>query len=119
MCGGTGYYAPTPGAEATPCPYCAPTAPTPKFTRTRILDTAAELTSDTRDKEYGSAAGNFKDIADLWSTYLGYTVVEADVAIMMTLLKVARLKRNPQHRDSWIDGCGYLALGGELSESGE
>lgn len=91
----------------------------PKFTRTHILDTAAELTYKTRDAEYGSASQNFKDIADLWSSYLDHTVSVVDVAIMMNLLKVARLKRNPQHRDSWIDGCGYLALGGELSESGE
>lgn len=108
------------------CPDCCDPAneppartATPMFSRTHILDTAAELTYKTRDKEYGSASQNFKDIADLWSSYLDHTVCVVDVAIMMNLLKVARLKRNPQHRDSWIDGCGYLALGGELSESGD
>jgi hypothetical protein len=33
---------------------------------------------------------------------------------MMALLKIARL-RNGHHRDSFVDGCGYLALGAELS----
>jgi len=92
---------------------------TPMFSRARVLETALKLTSDTRDKEYGAVSQNFKDIADLWSSYLDHTVCEVDVAIMMNLLKVARLKRNPQHRDSWIDSCGYMALGGEISESDE
>jgi hypothetical protein len=32
----------------------------------------------------------------------------------MTLLKLARIKSNPRHQDNWVDGCGYLACGGEL-----
>ena len=38
----------------------------------------------------------------------------SDVAVMMTLLKLARIKSNPRHQDNWVDGCGYLACGGEL-----
>jgi hypothetical protein len=34
---------------------------------------------------------------------------------MMTLLKLARIKANPDNMDSWIDGCGYLACGGEIA----
>jgi hypothetical protein len=34
---------------------------------------------------------------------------------MMTLLKLARAKANPAHADNWIDGCGYLACGGEIA----
>jgi hypothetical protein len=34
---------------------------------------------------------------------------------MMTLLKLARIHSNPKNSDSWIDGCGYLSCGGELS----
>jgi hypothetical protein len=36
------------------------------------------------------------------------------VPVMMTLLKLARIKSNPKHEDNWIDGCGYLACGGEI-----
>ena len=34
---------------------------------------------------------------------------------MMALLKIARLMSNPEHADSWIDGAGYLACGGEVA----
>jgi hypothetical protein len=33
---------------------------------------------------------------------------------MMTLLKIARLRSNAPNFDNWVDGCGYLACGGEL-----
>ena len=41
-----------------------------------------------------------------------------DVAAMMALLKIARLMSNPEHVDSWIDGAGYLACGGEVATLG-
>ena len=34
---------------------------------------------------------------------------------MMVLLKVARIKGNAQHADSWVDIAGYSALGGEIA----
>jgi hypothetical protein len=36
---------------------------------------------------------------------------------MMALLKIARLRNGP-HRDSNVDGAGYMALGAEMSEGG-
>ena len=39
----------------------------------------------------------------------------ADVAVLMTLFKLARLKANPGNLENWTDGCGYLACGGELA----
>ena len=38
---------------------------------------------------------------------------------MMALLKIARASANPEHIDSWIDGAGYMACGGELATLGE
>ena len=38
---------------------------------------------------------------------------------MMALLKIARASVTPEHIDSWIDGAGYLACGGELATLGE
>jgi hypothetical protein len=35
----------------------------------------------------------------------------------MTLLKVARISSNPKHVDNWVDGCGYLACGGEIMDA--
>ena len=36
-------------------------------------------------------------------------------ACMMALLKIARIIYNPEHMDSWVDGCGYLACGAEIA----
>ena len=60
---------------------------------------------------------NFRTIADLWTAYLGFDLIitDRDVAAMMTLLKIARLKSNPDNADNWIDACGYMACGGELA----
>ena len=42
--------------------------------------------------------------------------VEAlDVAMMMTLLKVARIKTGHYKADSYIDACGYLAFAAEIA----
>ena len=38
-----------------------------------------------------------------------------DVAVMMALLKIARISENPQHMDSWVDLAGYAACGGEIA----
>ena len=47
--------------------------------------------------------------------HLGTPVKAHDVAVMMALLKVARIKQNPQHIDNWVDGAGYFACGGEIA----
>ncbi len=43
-------------------------------------------------------------------------ILPAHVAIMMSMLKNIRASKNLLHTDSWVDGCGYSALGGELSQ---
>ena len=82
--------------------------------RTSVLEDASSLINGQRQSDYGTPAENFQCIADMWSAYLGREVSPADVTNMMALLKIARL-RNGYHRDSFVDGCGYLALGAELS----
>ena len=66
------------------------------------------------DAEHGDIEDNFATIASYWSEHLGTEVTSVDVAVMMALLKLARIKTNAVNRDNWIDGCGYLACGGEL-----
>ena len=82
--------------------------------RTEILEAAATLINGDRQDDYGDAAESFQCIAEMWAAYLGRDINPADVTNMMALLKIARL-RNGHHRDSFVDGCGYLALGAELS----
>ena len=90
--------------------------PMTKYTRSEILDTAKQYVTKQRENEHGEMEANFNRIADLWNSYLeGSYISVADVAVMMTLLKIARIKSNPSNSDSWIDSCGYMACGGELS----
>jgi hypothetical protein len=83
--------------------------------RAEILDTAKAYVTKDRDATHGDAEKNFDLIAMYWSAHLDAYVGPGDVAIMMTLLKLARAKANPAHADNWIDGCGYLACGGEIA----
>jgi hypothetical protein len=46
---------------------------------------------------------------------LDANITAHDVAVMMTLLKLARIKSNHANPDNWVDGCGYMACGGELA----
>lgn len=83
--------------------------------RSQILATAETYVSIDRNATHGDAEKNFGLIAAYWSAHLDTTVTPADVAVMMTLLKLARIKSNPAHGDNWIDGAGYLACGGEIA----
>jgi hypothetical protein len=83
--------------------------------RSDILDTAKQYVNVDRAAQHGDAEKNFGMIAAFWSAHLDHPVTAADVAVMMTLMKLARIKANPAHLDSWVDGCGYLACGGEIA----
>jgi hypothetical protein len=83
--------------------------------RSEILDTAKQYVNVDRAAQHGDAEKNFGVISSYWSAHLDHPVTAADVAVMMTLMKLARIKANPAHLDSWVDGCGYLACGGEIA----
>lgn len=88
--------------------------------RKQILEQATEIIAGEREDTYGGPEDSFAVIADLWSVYFqskghDILVVPTDVALMMDLLKTARLIANPTHRDSWIDKAGYAACGAECA----
>ena len=85
------------------------------MTRSEILDAARQAITVDRASTHGDAERNFDIIAAYWSAHLDLPVSASDVAVMMTLLKLARIKSNPLHADNWIDGSGYLACGGEIA----
>jgi hypothetical protein len=87
--------------------------------RAEILATATQYVTKDRAATHGDAERNFEMIAAYWSTHLGVEILPADVAVMMTLLKIARIGSNARNADNWVDGCGYLACGGEISTSSE
>jgi len=74
------------------------------------LKAAHDIVHGDREKTYGDPGKNLRLIAQYWSTHTGITITETDVCIMMQLLKIARLRNDPEHEDSWIDIAGYTAL---------
>jgi hypothetical protein len=85
--------------------------------RAEILDTAKQYVTKDRDATHGDMEDNFDSIAELWQIYFNneWDFTSTDVAVMMTLLKIARLKSNKSNPDNWVDACGYMACGGELA----
>lgn len=81
--------------------------------RADLLREAEGLVDGDRNAQYGDPNQDFKRTADMWTAYLdGKTELEPhDVAAMMALLKISRLRWSPEKRDSWADLAGYAACG--------
>lgn len=88
--------------------------------REAILATVAEATCQSRPHTYGDAEDEFPTVAGLWSCYLSRSLdtpiplESADVAVLLALLKIARIAANPDHADSWVDLAGYAVCGGGI-----
>tara|TARA_R110000868_G_C10928680_1_gene766193 strand:+ start:483 stop:752 length:270 start_codon:yes stop_codon:yes gene_type:complete len=85
--------------------------------RSQVLDTAKGCVTKDRAATHGNMEDNFATIAKYWSVHLDIPITPVDVAVMMALLKAARIKTNEGHEDNWVDGAGYFACGGELATS--
>ena len=86
------------------------------MTRMDVLEAAGKCVCGQREQDYGSPERNFKTIADLWSVYTGIEISPVDVAMMMALLKIARVKGGGGTGDSYVDLAGYAACAGEIAE---
>lgn len=87
--------------------------------RKQILDRAELCVNGQREQDYGTPEQNFQTIADFWSSYKGIIFSPVDVAMMMALLKIARIKSGGGTGDSFVDLAGYAACGGELANMSE
>lgn len=83
------------------------------MTRESILDQAKQIVMQDRNLDYGSPEDNFRDIAELWTTYTETKFDPHDVAVMMVLVKISRLKTSPSKEDHWVDIAGYAACGAQ------
>ena len=84
-------------------------------TTNAILLKADTFVGVERETSHGNKRKNHKNIASMWSAYLGISINEVDVALMMALLKIARTKEGEYNSDDYIDLCGYGAIAGELA----
>ena len=86
--------------------------------RREILESAIEQVCGHRVEDYGKPEDSFQRIGMLWSAYLfndtnGYNFSPKDVAVMMALMKIARIKTDVKS-DSYVDLAGYAACAGEI-----
>lgn len=79
-----------------------------------ILDAAKALITGDRAQEYGHPSINLTRIATLWGAYLKAPITASDVAALMILLKIARLRTGvgtvESIRDTITDIAGYAGL---------
>ena len=80
--------------------------------RAETLDKAKACVCGQRENEYGSPEDNFKTIADFWSVYKGVEFTANDVAMMMALLKIARIRTCTAKKSSdlMIRGSDFYAI---------
>lgn len=98
-----------------------------KLTRAAVLEKARACVCGEREEDYGSPEDSFGCIAELWEAYLRaaciapdaiVTVTPTDVAMLMALLKIARVGTScvGGTADSFVDLAGYAACGAECAE---
>lgn len=93
--------------------------------RADVLDEAKRCVCGQREQDYGTPEDNFSTIGNLWAVYLRAAhpdlakvlplngISAKDVAVMMSLLKVARIATGSS-ADSFVDLAGYAACAGEI-----
>ena len=82
--------------------------------RADILEAARVCVCGEREQDYGSPENNFALVGKLWEVYTGQPFSAKDVAMMLALLKVARIKTGVK-ADSFVDLAGYAACAGEIA----
>lgn len=83
--------------------------------RKEILESAIQTVCKDRQDKYGNCEDNFGIIAEFWTGYLNTEVTAEDVAVMMMLLKIARIRTGVYDVDNYIDIAGYAACGSEIA----
>ena len=85
-----------------------------------ILEKAKGIITGERQNDYGEVEDNFQTIANLFNAYLKSKanrkkeITAQDVAVLMILVKVARISSGHHKDDNWIDIAGYAACGGSI-----
>lgn len=86
------------------------------MTRSEYLEKSKQTICNDRQDQYGEPEDSFGVIGTLWKSYKGVDFSAHDVAIMMALLKIARIATGQPKPDNYIDLAGYAACAGEISD---
>ena len=87
-----------------------------------LLQRAHETITGPRQADYGDKLQNFSQIAMLFQGTLATkllpdsTITAEDVALLMMQVKIARLAKSPDHKDSILDVAGYAGCYDLLQE---
>lgn len=68
-----------------------------------------------RSVDYGAPDVAFDRIARLWSVVLEVEITPRRVALLLALMKAARLAENEDRPDGWADLAGYAVIGSTLA----
>lgn len=78
--------------------------------RAEFLQEVANIVTKDRNAQYGEPEDTFALIAQYWSLYLSTDITSFDVAMLMALMKMARIQSSKEMpTDSLIDLAGYAA----------
>ncbi|CAB4159655.1 hypothetical protein UFOVP716_18 [uncultured Caudovirales phage] len=83
-----------------------------------VLLSATDIIGD-RGRVYGHPRINQTRIALRLQQMLEIPVTDYQACLAMVEVKLARLQETPDHIDSYIDACAYLAIACELSTEGD
>lgn len=72
---------------------------------------------EERGKIYGDMVGTHARIAEVWSGIIGHEVTGLQVALCMAGLKLVRASNAPEHKDSYLDAHGYVAIAEKISDA--
>ena len=84
--------------------------------REDCLNEAKKYVSEIKNVEYGKPENSFKVISDLWGCYLEKEITPHDVAVLMALFKIGRIKTGTHKGNNYVDCAGYIACACELGE---
>lgn len=97
--------------------------------RGEVLVEALSIINGERQDAYGNPEDNFATIAEFWTAYMKasrkrlppnapehihFWITPKDVAVMMALLKIARIATGTQRKDSYVDAAGYIGLAADM-----
>ena len=85
-------------------------------TRSDVPLEAADLIDGDRNQEYGDPREMHQRAADIYNAYRGAMLTAHDVAMILLSVKLARLSHMPDHRDSYVDICGYAGIAYEIAD---